>query len=306
MCFFMKFNEREFKIEIGVSEWLNTVHQLYASGRLIEQKDKKSGRSLGYITMKYGFDQPKNYDDTPNWDVIREGFCWRVRKLKEPKTKAGLTFEFKQVLKSIGVLRDDGSLDRVEYKRLLRDDTPAVDRIKEQEVRKKFEKIEGFQDNISRVFRTDTERYDVHVAVEGDGYIEMSFDKGFLETREGCVPFCLIELEAKECSPKALRDFKAEIFGMYPHAQEVHYSHADLGYSLVLPKKLGRKLLGDRYIEDASDMLMHPSDVIPKSFCLNRINIPHCIEPPALPSVGVCNLVVMARAPQQRLKVAVG
>jgi hypothetical protein len=300
----MRFREKEFKIGIGVNEWLNLVHQLHADGRLIEYTDKKSGNSQGYIKMKYGFDQPKNYHDTPNWDVIRQGFCWRVRKLKEPKEKKGLSYAFKQVLKSIGRLRCDGSLDRMEYKRLLRDDTPAVDHIKEAAVRGRFESIEGFQDSLKRVFRTDTERYDVRVKVGSSesAYIEMSFDKGFLETENGCVPFCLIELEAKGCTPEELRAFKQEVFDMYPkQAKEIHYSHADLGYSLVLPEALGRELLGERYIEGAHNMLMHPGDVLPKSFCLDRISIPHQINPPELPSTASCTLVVAARLPQLRM-----
>lgn len=296
----MEFREKEFKIGIGVNEWLNLIHQLYAEGRLIEMTDKKTGEAQGFIKMKYGFDQPKYYYDTPDWDVIAEGFCWRVRKLKELKDKKGLSFAFKQVLKSIGKLRDDGSLDRMEYKRLLRDDTPAVDRIKEEAVRETFASIEGFQESLGRVFRTDTERYDVRVKVDGKGYIEMSFDKGFLETEMGCVPFCLIELEAKGCSPENLRKFKQEVFEMYPHATEIHYSHADLGYSLVLPEERGYALLGDRYIEGARNMLMDPRDVLPKSFCLERIDIPHEITPPQLPSAESCTLVIAANVPQLR------
>lgn len=288
----MQFRETEFKIGIGTDDWLNLVHQLHAQGRLRKMANKKTGKSQGYIKMKYGFDQPKNYCDTPDWDVIRQGFCWRVRKLREPKNKNGLSFTFKQVLKSVGCLRSDGSLDRMEYKRLLRDDTPSVSLIKEEEIRRQFESIDGFQDKLAHVFKTDTERYDVQVAVEGDGYIEMSFDKGFLETMRGCVPFCLIELEAKGCSPEDLQAFKQEIFNMYPHAEEIHYSHADLGYSLVLPEELGRTLLGNRYIEGAGKMLERPEAVLPESFCLERIKIPNNIEPPRLPSTENFTLVV--------------
>ena len=132
------------------------------------------------------------YFDTPSLDLRRRGMALRVRRIGKRRV---------QTLKVPG--EGAGGLQHFrEYETEIADDTPDIERIDDESLRRLFAP-EGVIDNLKPVFTTAINRSSVPLKLE-DCEVELALDSGEITADGKTLPVCEAELELVAGSSKRI------------------------------------------------------------------------------------------------------
>lgn len=184
------------------------------------------------IEHKY---RPRDYYDTPDFDLYRQKMSLRVQYLQGKGRAAGgfeqtLKFELK---KDFSAAAD--ALLRKECKNMLAEHEPALSQVSDKEG---AHKVKTLQDKpLKHYFTVAVERRYFTIDV-GKGKhkstVELAFDVGeiVLTSDQSRHPFTEIEIELKKGSPAAIDYIQEQILRLAPTARLQHQSKAEQGIEL--------------------------------------------------------------------------